>query len=88
MGLRFYWDFYGGSAEGTATHFHKHLDEFLTRNGITGCRTGMLQAGKVQFAAWCEAPADHQAAIAKALRPRREEAVAEPGPTEAQTPDQ
>ena len=72
MSRRYFWDFYGGSAEGTARHFHTHLDDFLARNAITGCTTGVEQPGKSQFAAWCEAPEEHGDAIRRALRPRRE----------------
>ena len=66
-----YWDFFGGTAEGTARHFQKHLDEFLQRNACAGATTGVESNGAGHLAVYCRAPAEHAHAIARALKPRR-----------------
>ena len=68
---RFFWDFSGGQAAGTAEHFRRHLDEFLGREGIDGCKTGTEGYGPLHYAAWCDAPIAHSDAIIRSLRPRR-----------------
>lgn len=67
-----FWDFYGPTAQGTAEHFHRHLDEFLQREQLEGCETGVsiITAGR-HAAAWCRCPAAIVDAIRGALRPRR-----------------
>jgi uncharacterized protein len=67
-----YWDYFGPTAEGTAAHFHGHLDEFLAREGLAGCTTGVdvLEPGR-HAAAWCRCPAQLIEIIGRALRPRR-----------------
>lgn len=66
-----YWDFAGPTAEGTARHFRVHLDEFLAREGLGGCETGVESQGPGHAAAFCRAPDEHGEAIQRALRPRR-----------------
>ena len=67
-----YWDHFGAPAEGTAEHFRVHLDEFLAREGLTGCTTGVVveQPGH-HAAAWCTCPEPLVPVIGRALRPRR-----------------
>lgn len=67
---RAWWPFYGPNAEGTARHFHKHLDEFLAREGLEGCTTGLDFPAPGQVVAWCDAPDDTAALIARVLRAR------------------
>ena len=66
-----YWDFAGPTAEGTAVHFRKHLDEFLAREGIEGCETGVESQGPGHAAAFCRGPDELAETIQRALRPRR-----------------
>ncbi len=70
---RYFWDFFGPDAEGTAAHFVRHLDEFLSRNHLSGCSTGTTSAGPGHHAAYCDAPPEVGSAIERALRPRRSE---------------
>jgi alpha-beta hydrolase superfamily lysophospholipase len=67
-----YWDFHGPAAQGTAEHFHRHLDEFLAREKLEGCETGVqtVEAGR-HAAAWCRCPVALVTTIRAALRPRR-----------------
>lgn len=67
---RYYWDFFGPLAEGTARHFLEHLDEFLEREGLKGCTTG-VEEDEGDFAAFCDTHADNRAIIERALRPKR-----------------
>lgn len=69
---RLLWDFFGPTALGTAEHFHRHLDEFLAREQLTGCETGVLdvEAGR-HAAAWCRCPPALVPILVRALRPRR-----------------
>ncbi|MGC4088607.1 MAG: hypothetical protein QM756_12060 [Polyangiaceae bacterium] len=70
--LRTYlWDFFGARAEPTAVHFQKHLDEFLLRNALTGCETGVRSEQPGHFAAFCRAPLDQEETLVRALRPQR-----------------
>ncbi len=66
-----HWDFFGPQAEPTAQHFLVHLDEFLAREKIEGCRTGVASQRAGHAATWCETPAKHEATLISALRPRR-----------------
>lgn len=70
--LVLYWDFMGPTAQGTAEHFHRHLDEFLAREGFEGCETGVdvIEAGR-HVAARCHCPEPLVAVIGRALRPQR-----------------
>lgn len=67
-----FWDYFGADAMGTATHFRAHLDEFLDREGLEGCETGVeiTEPGR-SAAAWCRCPEALVATIGRALRPRR-----------------
>lgn len=69
--VTFLWDFFGPDANGTATHFEKHLREFLTRNALEGCTTGTESQGEGHSAAFCVTPPSARAAVERALRPRR-----------------
>jgi hypothetical protein len=75
----YYWDFFGPDAEQTAVHFRHHLDEFLTRESLLGCETGLMSKGSGHHAAWCRAPEPAGASIARTLRPRRREGPASEG---------
>ncbi|PRP90268.1 Alpha/beta hydrolase family protein [Enhygromyxa salina] len=69
-----YWDFFGPTAQGTAEHFHGHLDEFLAREGFADCETGVegVEPGR-HVAAWCRCPEELVSTLGRALRPRRVE---------------
>ena len=65
------WDFFGPAAAGTATHFQRHLDGFIEREGLAGCTTGVRSEQPGHHAAFCTAPLELEAAIVRALRPQR-----------------
>lgn len=67
----YYWDFFGPHAERTARHFDEHLKQFLEKNAVAGCATGVESAGAGHFAAFCVAPVEAGSSIERALRPRR-----------------
>jgi hypothetical protein len=67
----YYWDFFGPNAAGTATHFARHLTEFLEKNGIAGCTVDTTSEEEGHLAARCLAPETAWAVIEKSLRPRR-----------------
>ena len=68
------WDFHGPTAEGTARHFHVHLDEFLAREGFDACETGVeVDAPGRHASAWCRCAEAQVAGIGRALRPHRVE---------------
>ena len=69
----FYWDFFGPNAQPTAEHFRVHLERFLAQNGCTGCTTGLTSEGAGHTGVWCRSTAEHAAAIARSLRPKRAE---------------
>lgn len=79
-----HWDFFGPRAAGTAAHFRRHLDEFLAREGLAGCATGLASAGPGHEGVWCRAPRATADVVARALRPRRREGAgaARPGDDE------
>lgn len=67
-----YWDYFGPAAAGTAEHFRVHLDEFLVREALAGCTTGVeLIRPQQHAAAWCRCPEPLIDVIGRALRPRR-----------------
>jgi hypothetical protein len=70
----FYWDFFGPRAEGTARHFQKHMDEFLARQAVAGCVTGVDTLRDGHWAAWCRTPDEAVPTIRTALKPRRQAA--------------
>lgn len=74
------WDFYGGDALGTATHFAGHVEQFLRREGITAPSPIVTQEDESWASVSLETPAEHDALILRVLRPHR---VVEPdsGPT-------
>lgn len=70
--LTLYWDYFGPTAEGTAEHFRVHLDEFLLRERLDGCETGVeLFTPGHHAAAWCRCPESLVETLGRALRPRR-----------------
>ena len=66
-----YWDYFGPDAAGTAEHFRVHLDEFLLREALQGCTTGVEVSAPGRAAAWCRCPESILDVIGRALRPRR-----------------
>lgn len=67
----YYWDFFGPRAEGTATHFVRHVTEFLERNEVGGCTVDTLSEGEGHHAARCLAPEAAWSVIEQSLRPKR-----------------
>jgi hypothetical protein len=67
----FLWDFFGPSAPGTATHFEKHLKEFLGKHALEGCTTGTESEGEGHMAAYCVTPPAARETIERSLRPKR-----------------
>jgi hypothetical protein len=72
-----YWDFFGPRAEGTARHFRGHLDDFLARERLAGCVTGVEEVAAAHWATWCRAGQEAREPLRRALRPKRERV--EPG---------
>jgi hypothetical protein len=72
---RYFWDFFGPNARGSAEHFREHLSQFLERHSIEGCDLSLVSAGPGHHAAACVAPLDAAELIEGALRPRRRETV-------------
>ncbi len=71
---RFYWDFYGGQAAGTAAHFRTHLDEFVASRDLGECPSGTEAYSPIHHAAWCRASDQASEVIVTHLRPHRAEA--------------
>lgn len=72
MMLRYFWDFFGPHAEGTALHFTKHVNEFLAKHDLLGCQTGTLCViENKHYTAWCDTPEAIQDTISQSLRPKR-----------------
>lgn len=67
----YYWDFFGPTADGTAAHFKKHLEDFITKHSLEGCATSLLSLQPGHCAAACIASDEARDRIEKALRPRR-----------------
>jgi uncharacterized protein len=72
---RFYWDFYGGQAAGTAAHFRVHLDEFVVNRELGECPSGTEAYSPSHHAAWCAASDKASEVIVTHLRPHRAESV-------------
>jgi len=68
---RYFWDFFGPRADGTAEHFLVHLREFLVKNACPDMPTGLHSQGAGHQAVFCCPPAELEAAIERSLRPRR-----------------
>ncbi|NVB37829.1 alpha/beta fold hydrolase [Pseudenhygromyxa sp. WMMC2535] len=73
---RLSWDFFGADALGTAEHFRVHLDEFLVREDLGGCETGVetptpTPTSGEQATTWCRCPERLLPVIGPALRPHR-----------------
>jgi uncharacterized protein len=71
LSVTFLWDFFGPNALGTATHFEKHLREFLQKNALEGCSTGTESEGEGHMAAFCITPPAAVEMVEKSLRPKR-----------------
>lgn len=69
----YHWDFFGPHSERTATHFLKHLRDFLERNEVSGCTVDVWSAGEGHHGARCVAPESAQGVIERSLRPNRVE---------------
>lgn len=69
--VRYFWDFFGPRAEGTARHFQRHLQQFLAQHGLEGCEIRVTSAGEGHWAVECTAPPAARSAIEGALRPKR-----------------
>jgi hypothetical protein len=67
----YFWDFFGPRADGTARHFELHLREFLERNTLTGCETGLTSEGEGHRAVYCRTPEPAQKTVELTLRPKR-----------------
>jgi uncharacterized protein len=67
----YYWDFFGPTADGTAAHFKKHLEEFLSKHSLDSCAVSLLSLQPGHCAAACIATDEARERIEKALRPRR-----------------
>jgi hypothetical protein len=65
------WDFVGPRSEAIARHHLQHVQEFLAREELTGCETGVTVESPLRAVAWCKAPEAVQPLIERALRPRR-----------------
>ena len=70
--IKYFWDFFGPMGQGTAEHFHRHLDEFIAKMALEGCETGVDRYAETHSAAWCCAPESAAAVLKERLRPRRE----------------
>jgi uncharacterized protein len=71
LAVTFLWDFFGPNALGTATHFEKHLREFLQKNALEGCSTGTESEGDGHMAAFCVTTPAAVEMVEKSLRPKR-----------------
>jgi hypothetical protein len=67
----FLWDFFGPNATGTATHFERHLREFLQKNALEGCTTGTESEGEGHMGVFCTTPPAASEAVERSLRPKR-----------------
>jgi hypothetical protein len=70
--FQLWWDFPGPMGQGTAAHFHHHLDEFLAREQLQGCETGVevIEPGRLA-AAWCRCSEAQLPVLGRALKPHR-----------------
>ena len=67
----YYWDFFGPRAEGTAKHFLAHLDAFLQKHVLDGCKTGVDSSGSGHQAVFCKTPDAHADLVKRVLKPQR-----------------
>ena len=72
------WDYYGPSAEGTARHFHHHLDEWLKREGLTDRvrETWVEQSTEMHYFAACVIAFSDGERVYRALKAHRAVKVA------------
>ena len=75
----FHWDFAGPDAEETARHFLRHVHEFLVREALPGCTTGIEPDPPTGFTAFCETPERAWDAVIRGLRPHWERPEFAPG---------
>lgn len=68
---RLVWDFFGPLSEGTASHFLKHLREFLKKESISeACQTEVID--NLHSLVWCETnDSIILKKVEKSLRPKR-----------------
>lgn len=74
MNRRYFWDFFGPTAERTAQHFQHHLEEFLQKNACPG-ETSLESLGEGHSAVACRVSEEWFARIELALRPKRFESA-------------
>jgi hypothetical protein len=72
---RVFWDFYGPSAKPTAEHFLHHLNEMISREGLTGNveGTGVEMLSEGWCATWCDAPLALAQRVGRSLNAKRAE---------------
>ena len=54
--MTWYWDFIGPRSEAIARHHAEHLAEFVQKNGLEGCDTGVEVQTPMRSVAWIKAP--------------------------------
>lgn len=69
--VKYLWDFFGPHAERTATHFEKHLREFLLGQDHAQIVIGRESAGEGHHAIFCLPPPEFAETLRGALRPNR-----------------
>ena len=67
----YFWDFFGPRAHPTATHFKRHLQNFLTQHGIADLPLVEASSAPGHHAVGVTAPPEHWELLQKALRPKR-----------------
>lgn len=65
------WDFFGPEGEETAKHFCIHLNDFLAKESIGGCQTGVGRQRPGHTEVWCIADPKHETILRQALKPNR-----------------
>lgn len=70
---RVYWDYYGPSANGTATHFHHHLGEWLERESLRSevINSGVEEINAKHSVVFCETTMATGAVMYRQLRAHR-----------------
>ena len=69
--IRLVWDFFGPPAQGTATHFRRHLIQFLEENGCEPYVTDVEQISQVHAAAFGDVSPEYFELVSQALKPHR-----------------
>lgn len=68
---RFFWDFFGPRAQGTAEHFLIHLRQFLEKSGCAELPCGLTCEAPGHYAVYCVPTEAFRESIECSLRPRR-----------------